>query len=250
MISIGDGMKNNKGFTLVELIAVIVVLAVLGLVAVPAINRTIKQTKNDLYDSQVTSIVDGVKNWVADHPRDLPAEAGEKVFVSLGQLKLGSYVDVNITNPRSDKYFDTAVRLVIEKNNVTNDKGEVIGDKYKYDCDYQYDDINQVLILNKYHCDFRNMNEESKEYELAYPIVEFNGNIVTYINQNEDYEEKGLKIDGDDCLTDKCNVEHYSLDIDSSNLNNTQPGSYYIKYTINNDQNNNKLVLYRTVIVK
>ena len=38
-------MKNKKGFTLVELLAVIVILAVILIIAVPQIMKTINETK-------------------------------------------------------------------------------------------------------------------------------------------------------------------------------------------------------------
>ena len=49
-------MRKNSGFTLIELLAVIIVLVLLGLIVYPAIEKTIKNTRDDLSKSQVTSI--------------------------------------------------------------------------------------------------------------------------------------------------------------------------------------------------
>lgn len=48
---------NNKGFTLVEVIAVVVLIAVLGMIAVPNILGTINKSKESSYDILVEDIV-------------------------------------------------------------------------------------------------------------------------------------------------------------------------------------------------
>ena len=41
-------MKNNKGFTLLELLGVIVVLAVIAVIVYPSIEKNLKDTREDL----------------------------------------------------------------------------------------------------------------------------------------------------------------------------------------------------------
>ena len=41
--------KNNKGFTLVELLAVIVIMGILMMVAIPAATKTIINSRKDIY---------------------------------------------------------------------------------------------------------------------------------------------------------------------------------------------------------
>ena len=43
----------KKGFTLAELLAVIVILGLLALIAVPVVLNKIKSTKEDLYNNQI-----------------------------------------------------------------------------------------------------------------------------------------------------------------------------------------------------
>lgn len=243
-------IKNNKGFTLVELIAVVLILALIGILVIPAIGKTIKDTKSDLYESQVTALIDGMQNWVADHPRLLPSEPGEKVYVSLGQLKLGNYIDMDIKNPKTDKYFNTEIRMSVEKNVSTDSNGNVLTDKYIYDCDNPYTSVSQQLILNKYHCDYINLEDEEKNDDWLYPDVQFIGDMVIYLNKGETYNEQGLMIDDTACTISGCTVKHFSLNIDITNIDTNNYGSYYVKYTITNAQVAHPIVLYRTVIVR
>lgn len=55
---------DNKGFTLVELIGVITLLAVIILISVPIVNTSIKNTKEKAYNGQVNAIIEGAKKWV------------------------------------------------------------------------------------------------------------------------------------------------------------------------------------------
>lgn len=55
---------ENKGFTLVELIGVITLLAVIVLISVPIVNTSIKNTKEKAYKGQVNTIIGGAKKWV------------------------------------------------------------------------------------------------------------------------------------------------------------------------------------------
>ena len=49
-------MKNEKGFTLVELLAVIVILGVILVIAVPQVMNVIKNSKDDAWDDSVSLI--------------------------------------------------------------------------------------------------------------------------------------------------------------------------------------------------
>lgn len=55
---------NKKGFTLVELIGVITLLAVIVVISVPIVTSSIKNTKNKAYNEQVNTIVNNAKKWV------------------------------------------------------------------------------------------------------------------------------------------------------------------------------------------
>ena len=57
---------KKEGFTLVELLAVIRLIGVLGLITVPVINNTIKNSRKKAFKETLSAIVDAAKIYNAD----------------------------------------------------------------------------------------------------------------------------------------------------------------------------------------
>ena len=61
-------MKNNKGFTLVELLAVIVIMGILMMVAIPSVTRTIENSRKDTFVDIAKSYANAARNmWTTDN---------------------------------------------------------------------------------------------------------------------------------------------------------------------------------------
>jgi len=75
---------NSKGFTLIELLAVITIMGILMMVAIPAISRTIENSRRDTFASISHEYLDAVRNAVlADNIECLQsADSTEKVVAS------------------------------------------------------------------------------------------------------------------------------------------------------------------------
>lgn len=63
---------NNKGFTLIELIMTIMIIAMLALFATPNVIKMINQNKVDNYNAVIDSIKEAASLYAADNRYDLP----------------------------------------------------------------------------------------------------------------------------------------------------------------------------------
>ena len=98
-------MKKN-GFTLIELLAVIIILGVLGLIVMPVVTNSLKESKEDLYNTQLANIKEAAKTWSADNINKLPTAINDNKNVTLEKLQSEGYIDEEIINPKTDAKFD------------------------------------------------------------------------------------------------------------------------------------------------
>ena len=110
----GDNMKKN-GFTLIELISVIFLLAIMGMIVVPIVENSINGGKDDLYISQIDSIKASLKKYAIEKINQQMKNSGDDVYLSLYDLKIAGYVSVDIKDPRTEKLLPEDMLLRIEK---------------------------------------------------------------------------------------------------------------------------------------
>lgn len=75
---------NKKGFTLVELLAVIVILGVLLLIAVPSVNNIITNSRKKAFLSQVKLAVENVQTTASIEKESI----SETCYIKISDIKL------------------------------------------------------------------------------------------------------------------------------------------------------------------
>lgn len=123
----------KKGFTLVEMITVISLLAIIGLISIPVVEGIIKRSKDKIYLAQEEEIIGAAKKYATEYIEKISSVDGVKTVVCLETLKeLGYLENTSIKDPRTDEYMDGGVGIVYDSNtksyNYTYNEDEVTCD--------------------------------------------------------------------------------------------------------------------------
>lgn len=110
---------KNKGFTLVELLAVLILLAILTLLIVPNVSKSINFFRRDSIKKQTDNILTAASNWVShqiEHNPNILPKDGENVLVTIGELKNAGFLEINIKNPSNNKLIPNTDIVTITRN--------------------------------------------------------------------------------------------------------------------------------------
>lgn len=122
---------KNKGFTLVELLAVVTLLGLIALITIPVITNTMSKQKEKLYYDQLNQLIKAAQNWGTDNTETLNSlskKCGNDYTITLAQLRnengtvnaeqYVSYLDKDFVNPKTDENFtDSEISIKVYKNN-------------------------------------------------------------------------------------------------------------------------------------
>lgn len=208
---------NKKGFTLIEVLGVIILLGVLSMITVPVVRDLIKSSRKELYEEQIDQIENGLKNWAHDNIFLLP-EDNSVITLSLGQLAQSGHVNYKIENPKNNKCFSTESELTITKYN--NNYVYEVKDISDVDCD----DLEEL------------------------PTIKLNGNIVEYLNIEDTYDEMGVIAKSHDGSRDISDSVTQTITGDGTSISTIAPATYNITYKVND--NGKIMSAIRTIIVK
>ena len=112
----------NKGFTLAELMGVIVILAILSILVTTAIDRNITDSRVSTCQTQEKNIIEAAKMYVTDDASKLPSVTSSSTKITVKDLIDKGYLDEDMENPMTGNlYKDSGNDIYVEISiNITN----------------------------------------------------------------------------------------------------------------------------------
>ena len=96
---------NNKGFTLIELVGIIIVLAAIFLVSFPAFLNTAKTDEEQKYDDMIENLCLAGKSYIYANTDkfDELSTINSKIEISIKELMAYGNVDRTLKNPKTNQ---------------------------------------------------------------------------------------------------------------------------------------------------
>lgn len=151
----------KKGFTLVELLAVIIILGAIFAITFPLVTDNIRKTEEKAFNLQKEQIIAAAKDMVIKEYVVIPDKQSVTLYV--GELKRKGLLPIKMINAKTKLTISNESNVVISREN----------NSYSY----------YVNIID--------LEEESTENNENAPVIRLNGNYVEYVEINTEYVEKG-----------------------------------------------------------
>lgn len=125
----------KKGFTLAELIGVLVILALIGMIAIPSVTDSIKQNKKKICNISFNNIIEEAKSWSSNNIDKLPS-SGEQVEIAFSDLVKYGYSEDNLVDPTTKQDFTDDWKVIITKTENRLEYKIYKGEEYINPSDY------------------------------------------------------------------------------------------------------------------
>ena len=210
----------KKGFTLVELLAVIIILGAIFAITFPLVTDNIRKTEEKAFNLQKEQIIAAAKDMVIKEYVVIPDKQSITLYV--GELKRKGLLPIKMINAKTKLTISNESNVVISREN----------NSYSYD----------VNIID--------LEEESTENNENAPVIRLNGNYVEYVEINTEYVEKGgtaYSNTGSPLTLNPPQIK--SNDNEGGKIETSKLGTYKLIYSAT-DKNGLTATSIRTVVVR
>lgn len=209
-----------KGFTLAELLGVIIVLGVIALITFPIVNNTIKENKEKLYNSQLEEIKMSAEKWAYANINMLPTVENDTITVTLLELKKAGFVSLDARNPKTGELLpnDMIITITLKNNNY----------------DIVVDGNSGTGIDN--------------EFNKNAPTIVLNGSYIEYVEINGVYAEKGVKAVDKNGSEVEVNISYQENGVEIGSIDVSQFKTYTVIYSAASDGYTSRVT--RTVVIR
>lgn len=210
----------KKGFTLVELLAVIIILGAIFAITFPLVTDNIRKTEEKAFNLQKEQIIAAAKDMVIKEYVVIPDKQSITLYV--GELKRKGLLPIKMINAKTKLTISNESNVVISREN----------NSYSYD----------VNIID--------LEEESTENNENAPVIRLNGNYVEYVEINTEYVEKGGTAYSNTGSSLPLNLQIKSNDNEGGKIETSKLGTYKLIYSATDDNNGLTTTSIRTVVVR
>ena len=151
---------NNKGFTLIEILAVVIILSIIITIMVPSSNYLIERNKEDNYKQLEKSIINATKVYLSDNRYNITLDYGS-------DLCEDGEAEENISSISGNDLIDNKIlisTLVNSRALTTNSNGNIINPKNNE----EILDLDNSYILVKYQCSSKDYTYSLEENSLVW----------------------------------------------------------------------------------
>ncbi len=214
--------KNlNLGFTLAELLGVLIILAIVATIAIPIVNKSIKSSKEKLYNSQLEEIKNSAEKWAYSNIDLLPNNDGESITITIYELKKGGLLSLDVRNPKTGELLpnDMVITITFKNNNY------------------------EIYVDGESGSDIDNeVNNNS-------PILILNGNFIEYVEINSNYEEKGaIAKDKDGNQIEDIQISYQLNGVEVPSIDTGSFNTYTAIYSATSEEYTSKVT--RTIVIR
>ncbi|MFA5696744.1 MAG: prepilin-type N-terminal cleavage/methylation domain-containing protein [Bacilli bacterium] len=112
----------KKGFTLVEVLGVLVILTIIFAVTIPLVINNVNNTKEKVWEQTVAHIKEGTKLYLREYKEDFPDlnVVGSTIEVSLSEIIDNGFMKPPIINPITDQTVLDSTIINIEVISINN----------------------------------------------------------------------------------------------------------------------------------
>lgn len=238
--------KNNKGFSMVEIIGAVIIMGVILLLIIPGISKLMAQFRNDYYEKLEGTTNEAGKNFYNDDKLYLPDGILESAYINAGSLinekylenlldyrgnscKTGDRQSYTIVIYKGDgKYEYKACIDCSDDGYVTNKKGTYCDPAWlENNLSYDYGDTNDIYF---YYGTSREKIREDLIKRLNIVKYDNNGNILDRVVIGDTNEEGILPINIDiidnkpvlDSNNKKAYLMIYGSDLDEDKVDDNE----------------------------
>ena len=154
----------KKGFTLVEMLVILIFLSVIALMAIPSITNMIKKGTDDKYNVFLNDVFLATEAYLQKHADDYPYlnTEGLNTYIYMSDLVDEKYISTSLVNPKyciDDECTSKAIAVCSNDNCIVDDYTIIVtkdeDGKYKYRllnrlpeaCEYE---LNEVVFDKDY----------------------------------------------------------------------------------------------------